>query len=62
MKKLAVLALATSMAATTAQAFSEDKLVIWLGGDKAYNGLKEQGDKFEEEPRWDVSGLPSLRP
>ena len=42
-------ALALTMAATTAQAFSEEELVIWVGGDKAYTGIAEVGKLFEEE-------------
>lgn len=44
-KKTLAAALATTMALTlttgTAQAFSDDELVIWVGGDKAYNGIRE---------------------
>ena len=49
MKKLALLALTAAIAANTAHAFSEDELVIWLGGDKAFKGLAEVGQVFEEE-------------
>ena len=55
MKKCTALALAVSVMATSAQAFSEDELVIWLGGDKAYNGLVELGQKFEEDTGIKVS-------
>ncbi|WP_252178649.1 maltose/maltodextrin ABC transporter substrate-binding protein MalE [Endozoicomonas sp. 4G] len=52
-KKTLAAALATTMALTlttgTAQAFSDDELVIWVGGDKAYNGIREVGKQFEEE-------------
>ena len=50
MKKAAALALALTVTASSAQAaFSEDKLVVWLGGDKAYQGLVELGKQFEED-------------
>ena len=49
MKKLAVLALATAVMSNTVQAFSEDEIVIWLGGDKAFQGLIELGEKFEKD-------------
>ena len=42
-------ALAISMGASTAMAFSEDELVVWIGGDKSYNGMEEVGKRFEEE-------------
>ena len=42
-------ALAISMGASTAMAFSDDELVIWIGGDKSYNGMEEVGKRFEEE-------------
>ena len=48
-KKALVSAIALTMAAGTAQAFSEDELVIWVGGDKAYTGIAEVGKLFEEE-------------
>ncbi len=49
MKKFAALALMTAMTASTAQAFSEDELVVWIGGDKAFKGLAQVGERFEEE-------------
>ena len=42
-------ALALSMGASTAMAFSDDELVVWIGGDKSYNGMEEVGKRFEEE-------------
>lgn len=48
-KKALVSAIALTMAASTAQAFSGDELVIWVGGDKAYTGIAEVGKQFEEE-------------
>ena len=42
-------ALAISMGASTAMAFSDDELVVWIGGDKSYNGMEEVGKRFEEE-------------
>lgn len=42
-------ALAVTLGAGTAQAFSDDELVVWIGGDKAYNGMEEVGKRFEEE-------------
>ncbi len=52
MKKFTTLALASAIAAasaTSAFAFSEEELVIWIGSDKAYEGLAEVGKRFEEE-------------
>ncbi|WP_062261464.1 maltose/maltodextrin ABC transporter substrate-binding protein MalE [Endozoicomonas arenosclerae] len=52
-KKALAAALASTMALTlttgTAQAFSDDELTVWIGGDKAYKGVREIGKKFEEE-------------
>ena len=42
-------ALAISMGASNAMAFSDDELVVWIGGDKSYNGMEEVGKRFEEE-------------
>lgn len=42
-------ALAISMGASTAMAFSDNELVVWIGGDKAYNGMEVVGKRFEEE-------------
>lgn len=47
--------LATAIAATSAalamnaHAVSEGELLIWIGADKAYNGLQAVGDQFAEE-------------
>lgn len=35
--------------ASTVFAFSDKELVLWVGGDKAYNGIKEVGKIFEED-------------
>ncbi len=48
-KTLAAAVAASTLFAGSAQAFSEDELVIWVGGDKAYNGIREVGKRFEEE-------------
>ena len=42
-------ALAISMGASTAMAFSDDELVVWIGGDKAYNGMEDIGERFEKD-------------
>ena len=49
MKKILTVLAASLLVSTTAQAFSEDEVVIWLGGDKAYQGLVELGKKFEND-------------
>jgi maltose/maltodextrin transport system substrate-binding protein len=52
MKKttLALAISATSlMAASPAIALEEGKLLVWIGGDKGYNGLQEVGDRFFED-------------
>lgn len=47
---LAVSILATLGAVTPAHAeIEEGKLVVWINGDKGYNGLQEVGDWFTEE-------------
>ncbi len=50
-KKIAsTLAIATLAAsASSAFAFQDDELVIWVGGDKAYTGIREIGKQFTEE-------------
>ncbi len=55
MKKCTALALAISIAASTAHAFRKDELVIWLGGDRGFNGLVEVGKKFEKDTGIKVS-------
>ena len=55
MKKCAAFALAVSVMANAAHAFSENELVIWLGGDRGYNGLVELGKKFEKDTGIKVS-------
>ncbi|WP_062261461.1 maltose/maltodextrin ABC transporter substrate-binding protein MalE [Endozoicomonas arenosclerae] len=46
-----LLASTLSMAvfSSTAQAFSEDEIVIWVGADKAFKGVEQVGKLFEEE-------------
>ncbi|ENC3010970.1 maltose/maltodextrin ABC transporter substrate-binding protein MalE [Escherichia albertii] len=47
---LALSALATMMFSASALAkIEEGKLVIWINGDKGYNGLAEVGKKFEKD-------------
>ena len=47
---LALSALTTMMFSASALAkIEEDKLVIWINGDKGYNGLAEVGKKFEKD-------------
>lgn len=47
---LALSALTTLMFSATALAkIEEGKLVIWINGDKGYNGLAEVGKKFEKD-------------
>ena len=48
-KKSLAAAMALTMAASTAQAFSKDEITIWVGGDKAYNGIRQVGELFEKE-------------
>lgn len=52
--KLSAIALAMTMASAGAHAFSDSELVIWLGGDKSYNGLEEVAQRFEEDMGIDV--------
>ena len=47
MSSLAIATLAAS--ATSAFAFQEDELVIWVGGDKAYTGIREIGEQFAKD-------------
>ena len=51
MKKLLATAIAATGAAVSmnAHAVSEGELLIWIGADKAYNGLQAVGDQFAEE-------------
>lgn len=47
---LALSALTTMMFSASALAkIEEGKLVIWINGDKGYNGLAEVGKKFEQD-------------
>ena len=53
---LALSALATMMFSASALAkIEEGKLVIWINGDKGYNGLAEVGKKFEKDTGIKVS-------
>ena len=46
----AVLSISTAFSPfQSASAFQDDELVIWVGGDKAYNGIREVGKQFEED-------------
>jgi maltose/maltodextrin transport system substrate-binding protein len=57
MKKVVTLALgvAALLASTSlSSAFEEGKLLIWINGDKGYDGLQAIGDKFKEELGVDV--------
>lgn len=51
MKKLLATAIAATGAAVSmnAAAVTEGELLIWIGGDKAYNGLQAVGDRFADE-------------
>ena len=47
MKKLTTLAVAATLTLSSgAFAFEEGKLVLWINGDKGYNGLAKVGEKF----------------
>lgn len=49
---LARLAVATALLLTSTSlsaAFEEGSLLVWINGDKGYNGLQEIGDRFTEE-------------
>lgn len=57
MKKVVTLALgvAALLASTSlSSAFEEGKLLVWINGDKGYDGLQAIGDKFKEELGVDV--------
>ena len=50
-RTLALSALATTVLSSSAFAkIEEGKLVIWINGDKGYNGPAEVGKKFEKTP------------
>lgn len=50
-RTLALSALATTVLSSSAFAkIEEGKLVIWINGDKGYNGTAEVGKKFEKTP------------
>jgi maltose/maltodextrin transport system substrate-binding protein len=49
---LARLAVATALLLTSTSlsaAFEEGSLLVWINGDKGYNGLQAIGDRFTEE-------------
>lgn len=46
----AILLVSTSLSS----AFEQDKLLVWINGDKGFNGLQAIGDKFKEELGIDV--------
>ena len=48
-KKSLAAAITLTMVASTAQAFSDNEITVWVGGDKAYNGIREVGEQFEKE-------------
>ncbi len=49
--KFTLATLATLVLSGTVMAkMTEGKLVIWINGDKGYNGLAEVGKKFEKIP------------
>jgi maltose/maltodextrin transport system substrate-binding protein len=51
-RTISILALtATALLSTTslAGAFEEGKLLVWINGDKGYDGLQQVGDRFTEE-------------
>lgn len=55
-RTLALSALATLVLSSSAFAkIEEGKLVIWINGDKGYNGLAEVGKKFEQDTGIKVS-------
>ncbi|MGI9274567.1 MAG: maltose/maltodextrin ABC transporter substrate-binding protein MalE [Endozoicomonas sp.] len=41
--------LITTLVVPGALAFKDDELVLWVGGDKAYNGVREVGKLFTED-------------
>ncbi|WP_448218116.1 maltose/maltodextrin ABC transporter substrate-binding protein MalE [Endozoicomonas sp. 2B-B] len=45
----AAITLGTALSPFQAFSFEDDELVIWVGGDKAYNGIREVGKEFEED-------------
>ncbi len=48
-KTLAAAIAASTLFAGNVQAFSEKVLTVWVGGDKAYNGIREIGKRFEKD-------------
>ncbi|WP_062261487.1 maltose/maltodextrin ABC transporter substrate-binding protein MalE [Endozoicomonas arenosclerae] len=45
----AAITLGAAFSPFSAYSFQDDELVIWVGGDKAYNGIREIGKEFEED-------------
>ena len=59
MKKLTTLAVAATLALSSgAFAFEEGKLVLWINGDKGYNGLSRVGERFTADTGVAGRGLP----
>ena len=55
-KALAALVLVAAMAAApAARAAEAGKLLVWINGDKGYNGLQKVGDKFAEKSGVEVT-------
>lgn len=48
-KRALALAVSAALLAPTAQAQSGLKLLVWINGDKGYNGLQRVGDAFERQ-------------
>ena len=45
----AAISLGAAFSPFQAYSFQDDELVIWVGGDKAYSGIREVGKQFEED-------------
>ncbi|WP_252178643.1 maltose/maltodextrin ABC transporter substrate-binding protein MalE [Endozoicomonas sp. 4G] len=45
----AAITLGAAFSSFQAYSFQDNELVIWVGGDKAYNGIREVGKDFEED-------------
>ena len=46
---ISVVAASLGMAAPALAEIEEGKLVVWINGDKGYDGLQQVGDWFTEE-------------
>src|SRR6185503_859838 len=53
-KTLAVMSAMFMASTSTSFAFEEGKLLIWINGDKGFNGLQAVGDKFKADLGIDV--------